>query len=108
MVTQTTPSRANAAPSYAPTDPDPFMNEPPWIQTSTGSPSAPASGVHTFRFRQSPPGITSSGNSGTYCGGESPLGTGGPDQGAARPPAPARAGRGGGTPVGPRGAAPGG
>jgi hypothetical protein len=29
MVTHTTPSRANALPSYSPTDPDPFMNEPP-------------------------------------------------------------------------------
>src|SRR3989442_5886504 len=70
MVTQTTPSRANAAPSYPPTDPDPFMNEPPWIQTSTGSPPAPASGVHTLRFRQSSPVITSSGNIGWYCGGD--------------------------------------
>jgi hypothetical protein len=37
MLTHTTPSRAKAAPSYSGTDPDPFMNEPPWIQTSTGS-----------------------------------------------------------------------
>ena len=69
MVTQTTPSRANAVPSYTPTDPDPFMNAPPWIQTSTGSPPALMSGVHTLRFRQSSPGITSSGNSRAYCGG---------------------------------------
>ena len=64
MVTHTTPSRANADPSYAPTDPDPFMNEPPWIHTSTGRPSASGSGVQTLRFRQSSPGITTSGNSG--------------------------------------------
>ena len=69
MLTHTTPSRANAAPSYSPTDDDPFMNEPPWIHTSTGSPEAPRPGVHTFRFRHSSPGITTSGNSGTYCGG---------------------------------------
>jgi len=29
--------RANPTPQYSATDPDPFMNEPPWIQTSTGS-----------------------------------------------------------------------
>ena len=69
MVTHTTPSRANAAPLYAPTDPDPFMNEPPWIHTSTGSPAEPGSGVQTLRFRHSSPGITTSGNSVAYCGG---------------------------------------
>jgi hypothetical protein len=36
MVTQITPSRAKAVPSYSGTDPDPLVNEPPWIQTSTG------------------------------------------------------------------------
>jgi hypothetical protein len=69
MVTQTTPSRANAAPLYSATDPDPFMNDPPWIHTSTGRPEALRSGVHTLRFRQCSPPITTSGNSGTYCGG---------------------------------------
>ena len=42
---------------------------PPWIQTSTGSPPVVGSGVHTFRFRQPSPGITTSGNNGAYCGG---------------------------------------
>src|SRR5580765_288579 len=51
MVTHTTPSRAKAAPSYAPTDPEPFMNEPPWIQTSTGSPPAPSAGVHNVEVQ---------------------------------------------------------
>src|SRR6202008_4703240 len=105
MVTHTTPSRANAAPSYAPTDPDPFMNEPPWIQTSTGSPPAPTSGVQTLRFRQSSPGITTSGNSGAYCGGEGPLGTVGPNGVASRPPAQAGTGRGGSIRFGPNGGA---
>src|SRR6516165_695428 len=95
MVTHTVPSRANAVPSYAPTEPDPFMNEPPWIQTSTGSPTAPVSGVHTFRFRQSSPAITTSGNSGAYCGGWSPLGAVGPNAVASRSPAPGAAGWGG-------------
>src|ERR1700761_5174362 len=69
------PSRANAEPSYSATDPEPFMNEPPWTQTSTGRPGVAGSGAHTVRFRHSSPGITTSGNTGWYCGGESPLGT---------------------------------
>ena len=64
-----TAPKGDYPPQYAPTDPDPFMNEPPWIQTSTGSPAALTSGVHTFRFRQSSPAITTSGNSAAYCGG---------------------------------------
>jgi hypothetical protein len=71
------------------------MNEPPWIHTSTGSPVALGSGVHTFRFRQSSPGITTSGNSVTYCGGYSPLGTVGPNAVASRSPSQGRAGWGG-------------
>src|SRR5271155_2387878 len=86
MLTPTTPSRANPAPSYPPTNADPFMNDPPWIKTSTGSPLAPSSGVHTFRFRHSSPGITTSGNSRAYCGGESPFGTVGPHAVASPPP----------------------
>src|ERR1017187_2336424 len=86
MVTQTMPSRANAAPLYSASEDDPFMNEPPWIQTSTGSPLASGSGVHTLRFRQSSPGITTSGNNGAYCGGKSPLGTVGPNAVASRSP----------------------
>jgi hypothetical protein len=73
MVTHTTPSRANAPPLYSATDPEPFMNDPPWIHTSTGSPDTwpvtAVSGVHTLRFRQSSPAITISGNSAWYCGG---------------------------------------
>src|ERR1700759_2903558 len=105
MVTQTTPSRANAVPSYAPTDPEPFMNEPPWIQTSTGIPPAPSSGVHTLRFRQSSPGITTSGNSGWYCGGESALGAVGPNEAASRAPVQAGTGCGGSIRFGPNGGA---
>ena len=50
--THTTPSRAKAVPSYDACEPT--SNIPPWIQTMTGSPAAPGSGVHTLRFRHSP------------------------------------------------------
>ena len=43
-LTHTMPSRANAEPSYSATDAEPFMNEPPWTQTSTGSPASPGPG----------------------------------------------------------------
>ena len=58
MVTQTTPSRAKAVPSYSSTEPEPFMNEPPWIHTRTGRPPSRGIGAQMFRFRQSSPEMT--------------------------------------------------
>ena len=54
-MTVTIPSRAKVAPSYTASAPQPNFRLPPWIQTSTGIPAPPGSGVHTFRFRQSSP-----------------------------------------------------
>src|SRR5690349_19302535 len=71
------------------------MNEPPWIQTSTGRPAAPGSGVQTFRLRNSSPAMTSSGNSFWYCGGYSPLGEVGPYSLTCRVPDQGRTGCGG-------------
>src|SRR5215218_8451798 len=51
MTTQTTPSRAKCAPSYAAVELS--SNMPPWTHTITGKPAAPGSGVQMFRFRQS-------------------------------------------------------
>src|SRR5919202_1859083 len=63
MVTVTTPSRANAVPSYCGTAPEPLTNAPPWIHTSTGRPVADGSGVQTLRLSTSSPGTTGSGSS---------------------------------------------
>ena len=62
-MTSTTPSRANAVPSYCGTAPEPLTNAPPWIHTSTGNPVAAGSGVQTLRLRTSSPGTTGSGSS---------------------------------------------
>src|SRR5450755_3036005 len=90
------PSRAKAVPSYAALAPEPLVNEPPWIHTKTGSPAAggsaaerPAaagSGVQTFRFRQSSPGMVISGSSGRTGAEYSPFGTVGPYAVASRTP----------------------
>ncbi|MCY1237813.1 hypothetical protein D9M72_505240 [compost metagenome] len=53
ITTQTTPSLAKFVPLYAAVEP--ISNAPPWIQTITGRPRLPWSGVQTLRFRQSSP-----------------------------------------------------
>src|SRR3979409_1258406 len=95
------PSRANAVPSYPALAPEPLVNEPPWIHTKTGSPAeegpaaerpgaerpaADGSGVQTFRFRQSSPGMVTSGSSGRTGAEYSPFGTVGPYAVASRTP----------------------
>ena len=67
MVTRTTPSRANACPSYAATAELPWLKAPPWIQTITGRPVPP--GVHTFRVSQLSPGMFGSGRITSMGGG---------------------------------------
>src|ERR1700712_4300214 len=99
------PSRANDEPRYASTAPDPFMNDPPWIHTNTGNPSADGSGVQTFRLRQSWPGIVGSGSKRWYCGGYSPFGTVGPYRVPSRTPCQGAAGTGGCIRRSPKGAA---
>ncbi len=105
IVTHTTPSRANAVPSYPPIEPDPFMNAPPCTHTSTGRPDASGSGVHTLRLRHSSPGITTSGTNGRNRGGWSPFGEVGPYSVAARTPDQGSTGRGGRIRFAPNGAA---
>src|SRR5712692_7230328 len=95
MVTQTTPSRANAEPSYTGTAPEPFVNAPPWIQTSTGRPAGPISGVQMFRLRQSSPGIEGSGSSWSNGGWYGFLGTVGPNLVQSRVPVQDAGGSGG-------------
>src|SRR5574340_668408 len=56
MVTQATPSPANWAPSHQGEEPVPaYSNIPPAIQTMTGRPAAPRSGVQMLSDRQSSP-----------------------------------------------------
>ena len=94
MVTSTTPSRANACPSYIGTAELPFTNAPPWIQTMTGA--APStSGVQTFRFSQSSPGMLGSGRIVSNGAGYSGLGGVGPSAVQARTPSQGRGGCGG-------------
>ena len=61
MLTRTTPSRANGPPRYQGEALQPPKKPPPWIQTSTGSPAAPRSGVKTFRFSSLSPAMIGSG-----------------------------------------------
>src|SRR5689334_4578900 len=77
MVTTTTsPFTANDVPSYHWVDPEPLVNDPPWIHTITGRRPASAAGVQTLRNRQSsdcagivpPPNIPSNGESGWIAG----------------------------------------
>ncbi len=90
----TTPSRANAVPSYCGTPPEPLTNAPPWIQTSTGSPVAAGSGVQTLRLRTSSPGTTGSGRSRSIGAGYGGLSAVGPNAVHSRTPGQAGAGAG--------------
>ena len=65
---------------------DPLTNAPPWIQTSTGSPCAPGSGVHTLRLRYSSPATTGFGSSASNGGGYPGMGAVGPWVTASRTP----------------------
>src|SRR5579875_287455 len=104
MVTVTTPSRANAVPSYWGTAPEPFTKAPPWTQTNTGR-LADGSGVQMFRLRQSSPAISGSSNSWSNGHGYGLLGTVGPNQLASRTPGQRGGGSGGRRRRSPNGAA---
>src|SRR5438067_1487201 len=86
MVTHTTPSRAKRLPSYCGIALDPLEKAPPWIQTITGSPVRPTSGVQILRFKQSSPGIAGSGRIASKGGKYGGLGTVGPKLNASRTP----------------------
>jgi hypothetical protein len=105
MVTQTTPSRANAVTSYSGSDPDPLVNEPPWVHTSTGRPCARGSGVQTLKFRYSSPKMSTSGSRCLANSAHEPLAAVGPNLRASRTPSHSSAGRGGRKRPGPAGAA---
>src|SRR5262245_27678814 len=102
---RTTPSRANDCPLYTDTALEPLRRDPPWIKTMTGKPCADGSGVHTFRFRQSSPGISGSGSSDAKASLYGPFGAVGPYSTASRTPDHGGTGAGGANLFGPKGAA---
>src|SRR5919202_3715876 len=105
MVTVTTPSRANAVPSYCGTAPEPLTNAPPWIHTSTGRPVADGSGVQTLRLSTSSPGTTGSGSSRSTGAGYGGLGAVGPYSVQSRTPSHRGAGTGAANRRSPKGGA---